>query len=514
MNWRLIHIGIVVLACVSLLQYSGTIRNPLIWDSERMVMDDPSIRSLVNIPGFFTSASVAAEQAKQGEVTQLPYYRPVLKSFLALEYALFGADPLGYHVVNVLLSAVVIVLFFWVLLAITESQKLAFFAALLYAVNPARGEAVYWTYGGANQLLAVAVFATLYFHHRHWLIAAGVAAICSLLIREEAVLLPLAILLYELLIRRSAVREAALRVIPYIVIVAVYLVVRTIAVGGMPAVTEGVGPVTLLNTIVVIVQRFFSLVIVPSAPVALFPKELFPSLTIEVALSYGVAFLFAGALVWSWRKRPSVAFCLAWAFLWISIWFNVGRFGDYLMTEKGMYLSAAGFCVIAAALLIRLPDRWGVALLGLIVCTHFTITFARGSYWRDPMVFFKQAIASAPEFAPPRYELGMLYAEKGEYPAGIEQFEAVVKFVPDHSLALNNLGNSYFALGDIRRAAGYWSRAVEADPGNAMAIYNMGFASERLGDFRGALGYYKRYAALVPSPPPALLQRIRQLESR
>src|SRR3989304_2073740 len=56
--------GVLVsfLAVLSLAQYSYTIRNPLIWDAKIAVTEDPSIRSLRNIPSFFTSEALPAKE--------------------------------------------------------------------------------------------------------------------------------------------------------------------------------------------------------------------------------------------------------------------------------------------------------------------------------------------------------------------------------------------------------------------------------------------------------------------
>jgi TPR repeat protein len=405
----------------------------------------------------------------------------------------------------------VVVAFFLMVCDLSGDLRLSFAASLLFAVNPARGEAVYWVYGVSNLLLALSVCSALLWYRRGKHLRAILALMAGLLVREDAVLLPLALLLYEYLFGEGETRRRLARAAPCFLTVAAYVALRSAVLGGLPPLTRDIDPFALVNTAVVITQRFFSLVIFPSAPVSVFPREIFAVLSLEVLLSYAVVVVYVTGLAVAWRRKKFIAFWLAWGLLWISLWFNVGQFGEYLMTEKGMYLASGGFCVVAASMVLRL--RSGTVLLALITCAHFAVTFTRSTYWRDPVVFFEKAVSSAPNFVTTRYELAMRYLEEGDCGRAIIQLERAIELNPSHSQALNNLGTCYYMLKDKERAVLFWVRALEADETNAKAAFNLGLASEQAGDVERALAYYRRYLSRVPNPPAEIKRHIHQLES-
>jgi tetratricopeptide (TPR) repeat protein len=332
----------------------------------------------------------------------------------------------------------------------------------------------------------------------------------ALLSREASLLFPVVLVAYEFLARSSKPNKRYAHVAPYVGMGALYLAVRGFALGAAPPLSA-LSPLALGNSIAVIVQRMLKIAIVPDAPVAVYPLESFGVWSGEVVASYAVVALCIAALVFLWRRDRRLCFFLVWFFVWISIWFNVGRFGDYLMTEKALYLASGGLAVIVASGLLRL--RFGPILLALAVAAQFSVTFNRSTYWRDPVVFFEQVVAFAPDFAPARFNLGMSYADRKDYARAAVQLEEAERLVPGKSEALNNLGNCYFEMGKVDAARVSWVRALESDSGNANASHNLGMLAERAGDRALALDYYRRYLEHEPHPPPTVTARIRRLEA-
>src|SRR5262249_22584627 len=62
----------------------------------------------------------------------------------SIDYQLFGANPAGHHVVNMLLHALNAALLFWLLKRATGYVGRSFMVAALFAVHPINVEAVAW----------------------------------------------------------------------------------------------------------------------------------------------------------------------------------------------------------------------------------------------------------------------------------------------------------------------------------------------------------------------------------
>ena len=69
-------------------------------------------------------------------------YRPVCVASFRLNYMLHGLQPMGYHLVNVLLHAVVCYLYVQLCALVFTQVWPAFLAGLLFAVHPIHTEAV------------------------------------------------------------------------------------------------------------------------------------------------------------------------------------------------------------------------------------------------------------------------------------------------------------------------------------------------------------------------------------
>jgi len=71
-------------------------------------------------------------------------FAPVNLLLLALQWSLFGANPLGYHVTNIAIHALVSVLLLLLFRRTGIGPRAAFFGATLFLLHPANVEAVAW----------------------------------------------------------------------------------------------------------------------------------------------------------------------------------------------------------------------------------------------------------------------------------------------------------------------------------------------------------------------------------
>ncbi len=121
--------GIALIIAASVTVYWPSLCGGFIWDDEPYLSQNPMIKAADGLYRYWFT-------------TEPTDYYPFSNTTLWIEWRLWGANPTGYHVTNLLLH-IASVLLIWQLLR-KLSVPGAFLAALLFAVHPVNVESVAW----------------------------------------------------------------------------------------------------------------------------------------------------------------------------------------------------------------------------------------------------------------------------------------------------------------------------------------------------------------------------------
>lgn len=194
----------IIPALIGALCYANTLGNGFAYDDERIVRDNLRIRELWNVRSIWLSEwwHDAAEPGAGVDTDRDRLYRPLTTQTFALNYALHGTNPFGFHLVNLLLHAACSGLVLSAGRRLLRDGAPAMLAALLFAVHPVHVEAVAQIVGRAEILAALFLLiglVTLLPEHgrvgsNRTLFAAG-SFLLAVLAKESAVcFLPVALL--------------------------------------------------------------------------------------------------------------------------------------------------------------------------------------------------------------------------------------------------------------------------------------------------------------------------------
>ncbi|MDG5467844.1 tetratricopeptide repeat protein [Deltaproteobacteria bacterium IMCC39524] len=518
-----------LLMLFSLSIYSNALDHELVWDDAGVIVEDHKIRDFSNIPSFFVNPLVLGDQDAHDAVGSkgIRYYRPLISTLHTFEYSVFGINPLGYKIINLLLNGLVVVCAFLLVRALTGEAWLSFLAALLYAANPVRSEVVYWVYSDSHLLGTLFFLVALLAYHYGRTVLAFMVLAAGLLCLESVILFPVVLLIYHLTVV-SAKGWRWQRFVPFAALVVLYLVIRQ-QVAGVVSFTD-LSFMEIFRALAYLSVKYIKILIVTDAPVTMyrFVPGMFSAggaVTVTTYVIAGFCLVLGGALFWF---RRAWFFWFAWFFVLLSIYFNVGGVSsDYFMAEKSLYLAALGPCVLVSALVLRMRRLQWVSLLFLLALVGYQAwtTVDRGRYWTDTVTYLEKLLEFEPDYHVAQYQLGVEYLQLERYDDAIHQFDIFLtlrpgwhtritelkvsiyeqwgksladqddlagalkafnharELSPRKSTLYNGLGIIHFLRGEQSKAAENWRKALRLDPGNKEALSNL----ELLGEGAGVL---------------------------
>ncbi|MCB6179277.1 hypothetical protein LHP98_14225 [Rhodobacter sp. Har01] len=377
--------------------------------------------------------------------------RPLLKASYALQDALHGPNPFGFHAVNLALHLVATALVLALVrraatLAGTPelaALRLAALTAALWAVHPASAETVSYVSGRSAGLSGVLSLAALWAATgpRPWPVAAFLSAALAPLARETALIVPLLLLAWQLCLPApGGLRRAVpvwlgalaaallLAALPrHQDLVAFSLTLRDPADalrGNLFAVTE-------------MLRLWFQpwrISAVPAQPVIYGWTDL-PTLLRLAAL--------AGAALAALRLRrraPLVALAVLWTLLALApanslIW----RLDP--VAVRPLYLAGIGLALLVACALVRVRAGpvLGAMLAAALALGLAAMTFQRAGLYADAVALFADAAAKTPGEARPLVLLGLVQANAGDAAAARATLRRALALDPANAEARNAL---------------------------------------------------------------------------
>lgn len=433
----------------------------------------------------------------------LHHNRPLVILTYAVNYALDGYRPLGYHIFQVALHGLNAFLVFLLASRILSPPPrprgrgmavwLGVAAGALFLANPLLSMAVVLVSARSELFCAFFYLLGLVLFLRHlekpgrfgWL-AVGAAYLGGILSKEMAITFPVACLILHWLRRRedlrAALREnwklyALLGAITLGLLVKVLLYPWGETVGGSHL------PFTrweYLLTQVTILARFVGVFLLP-LPAWLNADWDYPVVRtlLDPRLLVSAAFwlVVASGLWLAWRKRWEAVLFAAPMYLVASApTSSVIPIADPLM-EYRVYVPAIFLALGLAALLGLAADwlrrreaarRWTPALAAVLLAgmllTSSVWLRERLSVYRSAESFWSDTVRKSPRKPRPVYNLAVVHFRLGRLPEAIAGFQDVLRLEPDNVDALCQLGDIHRDEGEYQAAMEKYLRALRIKP--------------------------------------------------
>ncbi len=528
----------LLLAASTFLAYQPVWHGHPIWDDWRHITS-PRLTSLNGLERIWLEPGITQR------------FDPLVDTVFWIEKKLWGAAPLGYHLVSITChvgTALLLVKLFRRL-----QIKGAWFAAAIFALHPVHVESVAWISELKNTLsgglFLGTILAYLTFDEARtpssYAVAIGLF-VAALLGKTTAVVWPIGMLAI-MWWKHSPVswRRDLLPLIPFVALALVdgwvALGIERVAVGGA---SEELGFSLAQRLVIAGHASWFYLgkLLWPVGLCPVYPRWQIDHLT-GIDSLYPVGFLVLLAGLWIVRRRSRAPLA--------ALLFFVGALSPLLgifsfsyqrysfVADHFQYLASLGVITLIAGGSVWLQDRWRLlprcagiglcvallAMLAVITREHgraFTDlgAFARATLARNPTCWvahdhlgvvlmsdgrvaeamdqFNQTLRASPKYGLGRYQLGCALQAQGRTEEAIEQFRLAIQFRPDLIRPRYNLGCILASQGKIPEAIEQYQEALRREPDVCEVRNNLGIALASSGKLDEAMVQFRRAIELQP----------------
>ena len=514
---------LLVLILLSIVVFSSIFGGEFVWDDEIQILRNPRIRSISNIPDFFSSAFW--DFAVTGE-TRTNYYRPVQAVTYAVAFSLTGTDTGAYHFLSLFFHVIAVLALWAFVLELGYSRKAAFAAAALFSTHPVHTEAIAWIASipdlsaGAFYFLAIWLYLRFDRTRRQWYLwASALTFLGALFSKEMAATLPIVLLILP------SVRQGKLtfpnwqqirHLAPYGVMAAVYGGLRIVSLSGF-AVSHNM-EASLIDWISLGFQVVGQYIRYALVPFPLTAYHLIPISFGERWLAATLGTLVIAVAIWAaWRYRhriPELPVLLAIFVITLTPVLYFKGIGGAFFSERYLYIPTLVIAIFAAALLDRLKWRNRYAVAWTLVAVFSLTSFIRNPVWHDSETLYGETLKINDQNAHFQSSLGEIELRRGQDANARARFETALDVVRtgvyyaspyEEYRAAIGLGALAARRKDYEESRRYLSRALEVFPdGDWAYLYLGGVLMEADGDYPAAMDHFSKAIELSPINEVAL----------
>jgi tetratricopeptide (TPR) repeat protein len=554
-------------ALLTLLVYLRALRNQFVnWDDDRYIFENLHIRSIGM--EFFRWAFFDFHASNWHPLTWISH---------ALDYALWGLNPLGHHLTSIILHAVntaLVVLLaerLFKIASISEAENgppaflsdrtvliAAGITALLFGLHPVHVESVAWIMERKDLLCALffllSIMAYLSYAEgvtledkgkgtggrrsvkRLYLATLGLFLL-ALLSKPMAVTLPAVLLILDWhpLGRVRSFRTVWAVVVEKLPFIALSIASSVITIaaqrsGGAVSSLDVVPLSTRLLVAAKALAAYLGKMLLPLDLIPFYPYPRNVSLASwEYLLAFGLVCGVTAVCVIVARRRKA----------WLSVWgyyvvtlvpvLGIIQVGGQSMADRYTYLPSLSPLMIvgatAAWLAAKLKDlrhldeyRSFVALALIVAVPLSYATVRQIDIWHDSISLWNRVLDKEPEVHIAYVNRGIAYMKLGQLDKALGDFNKVISFRPD-AKAFYHRALVFTKLNLLPQAISDYSLAVGVNPSYYDAYNNRGVIFQGQGRYDEALADYNAAIALRPSNFQAyvnrglVLERVGQIDS-
>lgn len=484
----------LIIAVVTFVVYYNSLSNEFVFDDESVIVNNQSIRTTDNLSKFFT-----AEDGFHKVIGR--YYRPVVSASYALDFSIWGLNPYGFHLTNLIIHILSCFLLFKILTLLFLRYKhrnlFSLFATLIFAVHPIHTEAVSWVSGRTDSMVTMFFLASFLFYVEYvkefvhtkeehslqaiesknqlYLILSLVFYGLGLLTKEMIITMPVIILLFDFVYRKKNLDYFKKNIVGYALFFAVtiiYLILRYELLKDIPERVKylyfyGQDLTVVIGTMIKTVPVYFRLLIAPFGLLYHYNGVIQDARTMfDVGVVLSI--LFTAILIYLsivfYKKDSIVSFCILFFLVTLIPVMNIIPTMN-LMAERFLYLTSVCLSLLICHITLlgsakRDSKIMNVGLIIIIIAFSY-LTYTRNAVWKNNDTLYSSAKDVNGTVLLVNY--GNIYANASKYDEASALYRKALNIRDNNLLAHHNLGLIYLLRGNLDSAEIRFNKGIAID---------------------------------------------------
>lgn len=474
--------------------------------------------------------------------TSVANWHPLTWMSLQLDAQIYGLNPRGFHLTNLILHLVSTVLLFWALLRLTGARWPSTFVAALFAVHPLHVEPVAWVAERKELLSALFGMLTLLAYSfyvkrpcvRSYLFVAG-ALTLGLLAKPMLVTMPFVLLLLDYWpLRRLSFgnspatqrsppsrlagepqscnyRKVLLEKLPLLALAAGSCVITIVAQkkGGAISGLSGLPLWARCANTLVSYVRYLASTFWPSGLVPFYP---YPGEGMLVWQPVIAALLLTGItllVIWFARRHPYLPTGWFWYLGTLVPVIGLVQVGSQAGADRYTYIPLIGVFILFAWGMAEAAAHWRLQrapfiLAGCVVATCLVLTYFQARRWHDSITLWEYTLEVNPRNPVAELNLGTALEEGGRIAEAQRLYEQNLSTAPQAAdVAHVHLGRLLAERGSFEEAKEHFEAALRLRPDYVVAHARYGVALAKVGKLEEAVQRFQEAVRLDPDYGPA-----------
>jgi len=439
-------------------------------------------------------------QAFSSELAELSgHWCPVIWLSFMLDYQIFGLNPHGYHLVNLLFHVLNTILLFLIFHRMTKTLWPSAFVAALFAIHPLHVESVAWITERKDVLSTFFWMLTMgaygyYVEHpgfrRYFIVL--LFFVLGLIAKPMLVTLPFVLLLldYWPLQRFGEIKPAdpeykwsliyllLWEKVPLFVLALLSSIV-TYAAGqkGGGVHSEEIPLIVRVGNAFISYIAYIGKMIWPSNLAFFYPHALV-FLTWQVLGSALLLIAITTAVFWIIKKSPYLAIGWLWYIGTLVPVIGLVQVGGQAMADRYSYIPLIGLFIMVAwgfPSLIKnseIKKRFlfpaGISVLAIMA----VLTWQQCSNWKNTITLYKHTLQVTKNNFMIHNSLGWNLFAEGKIEEAIDHYNKALQITPNNLTSYDRRGMAYATLGQYQRAIEDFTEAIRLQPKFAQAYNN------------------------------------------